>query len=169
MDTLLLTARPVSPAESVGGTSLTRGIDGRLRLETRSGEQAVVVRRCFPWSEPLRYISLRNDEDEELALVEDPEGLEPASREALETAMAEAGFVLEVVRVVRVDEEIEIRHWTVETIQGPRTFQTRLDDWPRSLPGGGTLIRDVGGDLYQIGSPEKLDRHSRKLLWAFVD
>jgi Domain of unknown function (DUF1854) len=77
--------------------------------------------------------------------------------------------VLEVTRVLDVDDEIEIRHWTVETKHGKRSFQTRLDDWPRVLPMGGLLIRDVAGDLYRLPAPEKLDARSQELLWAFVD
>ena len=37
------------------------------------------------------------------------------------------------------------------------------------LPHGGLLIRDVAGDLYHFADPARLDRHSRALLWAFVD
>ena len=139
--------------------------DGRLWLNG----QPVSVRRCFPWSEPGRYISLRDEDEEEVLLVRDPAELEPESRRALESALAAAGFVMEVTRVLSVEEEIEIRHWQVETNAGPRTFQTRLDDWPRTLPAGGVLIRDVAGDLYLIPAPEQLDRPSRELLWAFID
>jgi Domain of unknown function (DUF1854) len=71
--------------------------------------------------------------------------------------------------VLEVEEEVEIRHWRVETRQGFRTFQTRLDDWPRALPGGGFLIRDVAGDLYHLAAPKAMDQRSRELLWAFVD
>ena len=148
---------------------LSRGPDGRLRVETSEGFRPVVVRRCFPWSEPTRHISLRNDDDVEVALVRDPSRLDPESRAALELALAEAGFLLELTRIVSVEEEVEIRHWSVDTRQGPRTFQTRLDDWPRTLPGGAILIRDVAGDLYHIRAPAELDRQSRDLLWAFVD
>ena len=48
-------------------------------------------------------------------------------------------------------------------------FQTRLDAWPRRVPGGGVLIRDVAGDLYYVADPESLDKRSRDLLWVFVD
>lgn len=149
---------------------LARGVDGRLwAARGKDDARPVVVRRCFPWSEPEQYLSLRDEDHVEVALVRDPEELSPASREALETAMAEAGFVLEVSRVVAVEEEVEIRHWEVETRQGRRTFQTRLDEWPRALPGGGFLLRDVAGDLYRLPEPEALDGRSRELLWAFVD
>lgn len=142
--------------------------DGRLTARTGADLMPVVVRRCFPWSEPLRYVSLRNADNEEVALVRDLSELTPESRQALGQAMAEAGFVFEVTKVVEVDEEVEIRHWRVDTRQGHRTFQTRLDDWPRALPGGGFLIRDVAGDLYRIPEPEGMDKVSRELLWAFV-
>ena len=117
----------------------------------------------------LTLLSLRDDDDTEFALVRDPGELDAASRLVLEEALVAAGFVFEVTRVTAIDEEVEIRHWQVETRQGPRTFQTRLDEWPRQLPQGGFLIRDVAGDLYHLPQPAGLDRGSRALLWAFVD
>jgi hypothetical protein len=148
---------------------LRRSPDGRL-LAVKDGRHVPVrLRQLFPWSEPRRHLSLRDDDDGEIGLIEDPAALDGESRDALEMALAEAGFVLEVTRVLEIDEEVEIRHWTVETKQGLRTFQTHLDDWPRVLPGGGRLIRDVGGDLYHLANPAQMDKHSRDLLWAFVD
>ena len=155
--------------------ALERRADGTLCVIGEIGgpelsvARPVTVRPCFPWSESRRYISLRDDDNVEVALVRDPAELDLASRRALEQALAEAGFLLEVTRVLAIEEEVEIRHWQVETRQGPRTFQTRLDDWPRKLPEGGFLIRDVAGDLYHIAAPATLDPHSRELLWAFVD
>ena len=144
---------------------------GDSRLVAVLGERSVPVklRQCFPWTEPTRHISLRDSEDTEVALVEDPASLDDESRQALELALAEAGFVLEVTRVLDIDEEIEIRQWKVETKQGMRSFQTHLDDWPRVLPSGGLLIRDVAGDLYRLADPSTMDKKSRGLLWAFVD
>lgn len=96
----------------------------RLLLVRDDGAPATVrVRPCFPWSEPHRHFSLRDGEDRELALVDDPAALDPASRQALEDALAQAGFVFRVKRVVDIEEEIEIRHWTVDTEQGSRRFQ----------------------------------------------
>src|SRR5678816_1603101 len=143
--------------------------DGQLVVLVDGTPVPVRLRQCFPWSEPGLHLSLRDDEDREVAIVDDSILLEPGSRRALEQAVAEAGFVLEVTRVLDIDEEVEIRQWTVETQQGPRSFQTHLDDWPRVLPGGGLLIRDVAGDLYRLADPKRLDKKSRELLWAFVD
>jgi hypothetical protein len=163
-----MTAVELERGEDHEAIRLRTATDGRLIAHTERGPVAVRVRQCFPWSEPHRHLSLRDNEEREIAFIADPNSLGAASREALERAVAEAGFVLEVTRVVSIDEEVEIRQWVVETRHGGRSFQTHLDDWPRQLPGGGLLIRDVSGDLYRLTVSE-LDRHSRDLLWAFVD
>jgi len=155
--------------EGQGKLKLERRADGQLWAASDGHERAVRVHRCFPWSEPGRYLSLRDTENEEFALVRSLDDLEPTSRSVLRDAIAEAGFVLEVERILEVEEEIEIRTWKVETRQGPRSFQTRLDDWPMEVPGGGLVIRDVSGDLYHVADPDSLDGKSRTWLWAFVD
>ena len=142
--------------------------DGRLHVMTEDGPVAVRLRQCFPWSEPHRHLSLRDDNEREVVLVADPSRLTPESRRALEQALTVSGFVLEVTHVLSIEEEVEIRQWTVDTVHGRRSFQTHLDDWPRVLPMGGLLIRDVAGDLYRLADPQLMDRRSRELLWAFV-
>lgn len=155
--------------DRVDGPTLERRIDGQLWL-TRDGSAVPVrVAQCFPWSARNRFISLRDDERREVLLVDDPAALDAASRETLEDALVEADFVLEIEAIDAIDEEIEIRCWDVVTRQGPRRFQTRRDDWPRGMPGGGVLIRDVAGDLYYVGNTGTLDAKSRKLLDVFVD
>ena len=148
---------------------LERRADGQLWAAINGAARAVRVHRCFPWSEPDRFLSLRDSENEEFALVASLDELAPDSRRVLEWALVEAGFVLEVTAITDVDEEVEIRNWKVETRQGPRSFQTRLDDWPMEVPGGGIVIRDVAGDLYHVANPREMDAQSRKWLWAFVD
>ncbi|HTL13251.1 MAG TPA: DUF1854 domain-containing protein [Bdellovibrionota bacterium] len=131
--------------------------------------EAVQPVRCFPWSERDRAVSLRGADGKERALIWDPAALDGASRAALERALSEGGLVLEIVRVMEVEEETEIRIWRVETRQGPRVFQTRDTDWPRKVPGGGLTVQDVAGDLYLIRDPSEMDATSRRLLWAFID
>lgn len=161
--------RPGDVRVAAGVLVLRSAGEGRLLAEVDGEPVAVQLRQCFPWSEPRGHLSLRDGDDREVAFVEDPAALAPASRAALEQALAEAGFVLEVARVLSVDEEVEIRQWVVETRQGRRAFQTHLDDWPQPLPAGGLLIRDVAGDLYRLPAPGTMDARSRELLWAFVD
>jgi hypothetical protein len=107
---------------------------------------------CFPWSEPDSYISLDH-----------------SSRQALETTLRQTRFVFEVIAINNIEDEFELRTWLVETRQGPRSFQTKLDKWPRALENGAVIIRDVSGDFYQISDPMAMDPASRKLVWAFME
>ena len=155
--------------ELAGALRLERRTDGRLVACLEAAASPVRPVRCFPLSRPAAYISLRDDDDREVALVVNPGDLDPGSRGALEQELADAGFVLHIARVHSVHEELEIRTWKVETREGPRTFQTARDEWPRQLPGGGLLLRDVAGDLYLVPRASDLDARSQRALWAFID
>ena len=148
---------------------LGRKSDGQLVVVRGSVETPACVCPCFPWSQPTRYLSLRDYDEDEIGFVGDLAELDPASRRALEQGLVEAGFVLEVVSIDSIEEEIEIRAWRVETRQGPRSFQTARDEWPREMPGGGLLVCDVAGDLFYVPDPSKLDARSQDLLWAYAD
>jgi hypothetical protein len=158
-----------APRPERTGLALERRSDGLLWMREGTRELPVWVSRCFPWSEPGRFYSLRDAEGDEVAMVADAADLDPASRAVLEQALDDAGFVFRITAVRDIEDEIEIRRWRVTTAQGERTFQTRLDEWPRATPHGGFVIRDLGGDLFELPAPDRLDRRSRKLLWAFVD
>jgi len=81
--------RPVAPLPEAGSLSLRAGVDGALTAEYQGTIKAVTVRQAFPWTEPAQYLSLRDEKDEEFALVEDVRELASASRAALESAMDE--------------------------------------------------------------------------------
>ncbi len=148
---------------------IERAKDGQIWVYKNDQPTAVKVSCCFPWTEPGKYISLRDKDDVEVALIDTLAELDTDSRRVIEEALAEVGFVLEIVKIDLMEEDFEIRNWKVVTKHGSRTFQTKLDDWPRPVPGGGLLIRDVAGDLFYIPNPKTLDEKSRKILWAFLD
>ncbi len=148
---------------------LQRGRDGRLHASRGGAFTPVRPVRCFPWSNPGCYVSLRDEKDREVAFVGDPADLDEPSRAVLAEELAQAGFVLHVSRILEVKEELEIRIWKVQTREGLRTFQTGRDEWPRPLPDGNLLLSDVAGDLYLVPRAAELDPTSRRVLWAFMD
>ena len=139
---------------------------GRLRLHGENGPVQVRPISCFPWSSPGEYVSLRDADDREVAFIEEAQSLDTASRTALEQTLAQISFVFVVNRIDSIEDELELRVWKVRTDQGPRTFQTKLDQWPQPINGEAMVIRDLAGDLYRI-NPHSLDPKSQKLFWAF--
>lgn len=142
---------------------------GQLLLHNPRGSIPVRPVACFPWSEPNNYISLRNDAGTEVGFVHSATELDLSSRTALETTLRQTRFVFEVTSIENVEDEFELRTWSVKTRQGPRSFQTKLDEWPRTLEHGAVIIRDLSGDFYQIDNPLALDPASQKLVWAFME
>jgi hypothetical protein len=125
--------------------------------------------RCFPWTQPERHVSLRDDEGRERLYLADLASLDAESARALRAALNEAAFVFEIEAVESVEEEFQLRDWRVRTRQGPRAFQTREEDWPTRLPGGALLIRDLAGDSYVVRANAELDPRSRRCLAPFID
>ncbi|MGF1447782.1 MAG: DUF1854 domain-containing protein [Opitutales bacterium] len=166
--------QPSSESTTTQRQDFTLRIDGTGRLRFIRGDDniAVTVRPCFPWSSPREYISLRRvgeKDDSEVALVPHLEDLDSESRRALEQVLGEAGFMLEVTGIEAIERDFELRTWKVQTRQGPRSFQTKLEDWPIRLPSQGIVLRDLGGDLYHIADPHGLDKKSFQKIWAFLD
>lgn len=162
------------------GFALSLRPDGRLWLRRSGGgsDVAVTVQRCFPWSQPLNWLSLRDADGREVELLENIDDLDPISGLELKRALEETAFVFLIQEILRVEEQFELRQWTVRILQRDeagedavitRIFQTKLSTWPRELPSGGLLIQDVGNDLYLIAKLDGLDAKSAKILWAFLD
>lgn len=170
----------VLPMETQVGTDFTSGNghipwrferrnDGRINAVNGKVNVPVTARLCFPWTFPNQFVSLRNSDEAEVLLIEKLDDVDKQSRKVLEQLLAETGFVLEIRKVLNIKEDFEIRSWSVITAQGPRQFQTRLDDWPHLLPSGGVLIRDVSSDLLLIKDPTSLDPESRKQIQAHIE
>lgn len=157
------------PQASKHTVVLSRGLDDQLRL-WRSGQGVPVTPvRCFPWTAPECHISLRNADSDELAYIVSAHELDIDSRQALLLSLQDTGTLLQVTAVTAIEEDVELRIWQVQTLSGPRVFQTPLDLWPRPVPGGGTMLEDVAGDLYWIPDRALLDVRSRRLLWPLAD
>lgn len=157
--------------EAVGETGMPRlRLDGVRQLWLQHAEQVARVRpvRCFPWSFPDGFISLRQDDGGEALFVEEMAELDPESANALSAALRGGEFVFEVLRVESIAEELETRVWHTLTSGGKRTFQTKVDEWPRESPSGGYLVRDLAGDSFLLPRLDAADKETRRWLWAYV-
>jgi hypothetical protein len=141
--------------------------DGQLGILEGEKTIPVKVRPCFPWSHPRAFLSLRDEDKQERAMIVSLDDLTQDSREALEQVLAEASFMFEIQHIVELGQDFELRVWKVETQIGPRTFLTKYDDFPEEIGGNGLAIRDLAGDIYVVRDSEKLDSKSQDLLYSF--
>ena len=141
---------------------------GALTAEMHDGQSIVVLaRRCFPLTEPERYIGLVDPRGRELCCLESAAVLPLESRQALERALAASELLPRVQRIEAVVEAATRSTWRVVTDRGERGFVVEQEDHIRRLADGRHLITDSHGMRYLIPKPEELDAKSRRLLSAF--
>jgi|GEM_PF-435932 len=141
---------------------------GVLFLDYGGRKVEVHIKQCFPWSHPGKYLSLRDLDDNEVCLIEDMQDLDPISIEILSKELEYSQFVLNVLSISSIEEDVELRRYLVMTPQGQRLFQTKLEDWPEILEDGTILIEDLAGDLFKIDNWKQLDKRSREELAPYV-
>ena len=140
------------------------------RLMCKTGEEDAVgvhLRPCFPWTAPKEYLSLRDDANREIVLIDNIDQLANKNREAIEAALADVRFTFNVISILSIEKDFQLNVWKVRTEQGDRIFQTKVDNWPVSMEDGSIIISDLSNDLYRISDPENLDKKSARLLWAY--
>ncbi len=141
-------------------------------LALRYGEQwvEVFIKECFPWHSPGKYLSLRDKDDNEVCLIEDlsSSSITDEVRNLIQEELDFSQFVLQISSIDKIEEDVELRRFLVQTEQGERVFQTKLETWPELLDSGEVLIEDLAGDLFRIKNVMELDEKSRKELSPYI-
>ena len=122
------------------------------------------VARCFPWSFPESYISIRDKEGKEVRLLNSLDELDAASRAVVEQELRDRVFNPQIQRVLSVKHEFGITTIVAETDRGEVSFQIRSRDDIRVLTATRALFRDVDGNQYELADLSALDSASRKHL-----
>jgi ATP-binding cassette subfamily B protein len=160
---------PSEPLFAVSELLLERDGDGHLWASARDGANrvSVRVRRCFPLTDPERYLCLIDDRGRERACIEDPAELDPRSREVLDHALHRSEFLPTIERIEFVQVEATRSEWQVTTDRGLRRFVVEQEDHIRKLEDGRHVITDSHGMRYLVPVPERLDAVSRHWLSRF--
>jgi len=147
---------------------LKKQANGLLVLKQEGKWIEVFIKECFPWRNPGKFLSLRDKEDNEVCLIEDLKYLGAESRELIQAELDFSQFVLEISSIDKIEEDVELRRFLVQTKQGSRIFQTKLETWPEVLESGEVLIEDLAGDLFRIKNVYELDEGSRRELSPYI-
>jgi len=133
-----------------------------LRRPDAEDVKDVRLRRAFPWSSPVRFISVRSAEGKELLLVDDLSELGPEQRALVERWLASYSFIPRITRVEHVDMRFGYQQWRVETDRGPAEFRVQEREDVRFMPDGRFSVKDADGNVYELAPLDKLDEGSRK-------
>jgi hypothetical protein len=152
------------------GLELETDADGRLVLIDAEGHRhaGVVPVRCFPLTDPDRWLSLCDSHGKELTIIADPDQLPPEARSVLNDYRRRHEFIPSIERIERITIRPDAVQWQVVTDRGPHTFQIRSDDDVRRLSPQTVLVIDAAGTHYRIADVGALDVASRKLLDRYL-
>lgn len=140
---------------------------GSLRARVPGQDQPcenVAISRCFPWSMPDRYISVRDEKGKEIAMFESLDELDADSRHIALRQLEQMVFNPKIHKVTKLKDEFNITSLTAMTDRGEVTFQVRGRDDIRHLSATRALFRDADGNTYELPDVTKLDHASRRHL-----
>ncbi len=123
----------------------------RLTLEGDMSWREVRIARAFPFSDPERYIGLRDGDDKDIGILTTLHGLDKDSRAIIEEELEKRYFTPRIERVLTVKEEFGVVTWEVETDRGPRRFLVRnLRDSTFPLGANRLMMTDTDGNRYEF-------------------
>lgn len=157
----------LSDAQSPPPKSVARDEAGRIVVWLEGQPQPIrdaQILRCFPWSLPDQYISLRNSDGKEVALVKELDDLDEASRKVVQEEMDKKIFNPKILEILDYVYEFGVSSVTARTDRGEVKFQIRSRDDVRLLSPTRALFRDADGNVYELEDLTRLDPASRKHL-----
>ena len=147
-------------------------VDDQARLVLRRpGKDDVVdvrLRRAFPWSMPMGFVSVRDAEGKELLLIESLELLDVGRRKTIEAWLASSSFLPRILSVEDVDVRFGYQQWKVRTDRGRAEFRVQEREDIRFLPDGRFRIKDADGTVYEMVSLSQLDEASRRAVESII-
>lgn len=164
--------RPEGPPDlwqgSEGG-ALFRDAKGRLVLEMngRVHEDLRSV-RMFPVTDPDHWISLCDQEGQEVVCIEDLEALPESTRQLIVEDLQAREFIPVITRVMSISVAADPSEWHVKTDRGPTSFTLNDEDDIHRLSDFRILIIDSHGIRYLIPDIRQLDLSSRRILSHYI-
>jgi hypothetical protein len=140
-----------------------------VRLPDGAVHNNVKVSLAFPISRPKRFIYLMDEEGKELGLLPDLRRMERESRDLLIAQADQAYFMPRITNIIRIDENMGIARWEVETDRGYSSFDVVTRSESHWYAGKNkVVVRDADGNRYLIEDLTQLDARSRRMLDLYL-
>ena len=133
----------------------------RLTIDGDRSYLKVKVVRAAPLSYPDRYISILDEKDEEICMVDDLGDLDAETRALIAEELERRYLTSVIERIHSLRSEFGTSYWEVKTHRGPREFVVQnVAESAQWLGGGRLLLVDVDGNRFEIPDLDSLDKRS---------
>ncbi|MHB8961754.1 MAG: DUF1854 domain-containing protein [Saccharofermentanales bacterium] len=130
----------------------------------------VAVYRAFPFTSPLRYISIRDitPKCEEIGMIRDltewPDGIRAMIDEQLNLRY----FTPKILEINDIKEEYGFAYWTVRTDRGEMRFTTSIWNPIFRIGDKKLLVNDLDSNRFEIDDVNQLSRKEMKMIDLFL-
>ena len=129
----------------------------------------VNLRRMFPYDKPFSYISVLDSDDTEIGMIKELSDFPEDTFELLKSELERKYYICHLLSIISVKDRFGFSHWKCKTVDGTVTFTIRdVNNNIRQKPNGSVMLTDVDSNRYEIDSPEKLDKKSRKRIELYL-
>ena len=150
----------------------TRTSGGFVRLEFRGTvHHRVAVHRCFPFSAPDEYISIRQSDEngQEIGLILRLGDWDQDTQAMLREQLELRYFSPRITRIRHIKEEYGYAYWDVGTDRGDCRFVVRMGSGTVNPIGNGRyMITDIDGNRFEIPNLQALSPQEMKKLDMFI-
>ncbi|MBQ9784031.1 MAG: DUF1854 domain-containing protein [Clostridia bacterium] len=132
-------------------------------------EERVSLCRQFPFELEWEFISVMNEEQEEIGIIRNVSLFEGNGAELLTDELKRRYYAPVIERIVSVKERYGFSYWKVHTPAGQVSFT--LHDTYRSIIHAGQtrlILLDVNGNRFEIPDTSALDRKSHKKIELYL-
>ena len=127
-------------------------------------------RRLFPFSNPDKFITLLNENEVEVGIINSMDELDDDSRKAVEDCFAEYYMIPKIKKILWVVDKFGTLKFGVDSDRGAVEFtiRNRHSDIKKLRGTDRVIIRDSNDNRYEIPQFSLLDKHSKNLLFSYV-
>ena len=143
--------------------------NGFLYVTYNGNEQRAFLCRQFPFELLWEFISVLDDDQNEIGIVRNVSLFEGDARAMLENELEKRYYSPIVRRISSMKERYGFSYWKVETDEGEMSFT--LHDTFKSIIRVGAnrvLLMDVNGNRFEIPDVRELDRKSYKKIELYL-
>ena len=142
------------------------------KIKGEDGEECyerVWLHRSFPLDMPYKYISVQNEDSEEIGLIKDISVFDDEMQELIKAELSRKYYTPEIERIVTLKETRGFSFWKIKADCGELTFT--VQDTSKSIMKVGAdraFVFDICGNRYEIKSLSALDKKSYRKIELYL-
>ena len=143
--------------------------NGFLYIKYQEKEQRAFLCRQFPFELKWEFISVMNEDSEEIGIIRDISLFGGEGGTLLKNELERRYYAPVIDRILNVKERYGFSYWKVHTGEGDVNFTLR-DTYRSIIHAGGNriLLLDVNGNRFEIPDTSLLDRKSYKKIELYL-